>query len=173
MTMPSGLMVALPALAVVAVTMVVEAEISKRHERMLRARGAFEPVRDVYRLMQLAYPLSFVAMAVEGAMSRVPHLPLWVFGAALFLVAKLLKYWAIASLGDRWTFRVLVPVGETLVSDGPYRWMTHPNYIAVIGELLGMAFMMRSVVAGPVAILGFGMLITRRIAVENRALGRL
>lgn len=171
--MPAALTPALFTLVVVAVTMIGETCISTRNERALRARGALEPGRDVYPLMQVVYPLSFVAIAIEGALFGVASPVLLIIAVALFVVAKLLKYWAIATLGDRWTFRVLVPVGEPLVARGPYRWLSHPNYVAVVGELLAVATMMRSVVAGPVALVGFGVLIAKRIAVENRALGRL
>jgi methyltransferase len=53
---------------------------------------------------------------------------------------------------------------------GPYRWMSHPNYVAVAGELAGAALAVQALVAGPLAILGFGLLMWRRIAVEERAL---
>ena len=154
-------------------TMLTEAQVSRRHTRALRARGAIEPGRDVYQVMQVVYPLSFVAMMVEGVLYGIAGPKLWMCGALLFLTAKLFKYWAIFSLGDRWTFRILVPVGDSLVAHGPYRWMTHPNYVAVIGELIGTAVMMTSAVTGPLAVVGFGMLIGKRITVENRALGRL
>jgi methyltransferase len=89
----------------------------------------------------------------------------------VFGIAKALKYWAIATLGRRWTFRVLVPPGSTRIVAGPYRWMRHPNYVAVIGELAGAAAMMRAIVAGPIATVGFGALMLARIRIEERALG--
>ena len=61
-----------------------------------------------------------------------------VSGLVVFVVAKALKLWAIRSLGERWTFRVFVLPGSRLVTDGPYRWVRHPNYIAVVGELVGL-----------------------------------
>jgi methyltransferase len=91
-------------------------------------------------------------------------------GAVTLVAAKLLKFWAIASLGDRWTFRVLI-VPEPLVATGPYAFVRHPNYIAVIGELLGFALLVGAPVAGAVSLVGFGALLRRRIAVEERALG--
>ena len=160
-------------LGVVLAAMVVEAAISSRHERALRARGAVEPQNDVYRLMRMAYPLSFVAMTVEGGLFGVAEAIGWSAGGALFLAAKALKYWAMASLGVRWTFRVLVPADLPLVDHGPYRWVAHPNYLAVIGELCGTALMMAAPFTGIAAIAGFGALIAQRIAIENRALGRL
>jgi methyltransferase len=86
-------------------------------------------------------------------------------------MAKMLKWWAISSLGTRWTFRVLVPVGAPLVQSGPYRWMRHPNYVAVVGELVGAAMMLGAPWSGALAVLVFGALMLRRIHVEERALG--
>ena len=160
-------------LGVVLAAMVVEAAISSRHERELRARGAVEPGNDVYRLMQIVYPLSFVAMTVEGGLFGIAGAIGWSAEGALFLAAKALKCWSIAILGVRWTFRVLVPADFPLVRNGPYRWVAHPNYLAVIGELLGTALMMAAPFTGIASVVGFGTLIAQRIAIENRALGRL
>lgn len=157
------------ALGLVLLVMAVEASVSRRNETALRGRGAAEPAVDVYRTMQWAYPASFVVMAIEGAIFG-PPIGVQTFAGALLMVAsKALKFWAIASLGDRWTFRVLV-VPEPLVVRGPYAWIRHPNYVAVVGELVSMALLVGARVAGPVATVLFGLLIWRRIQVENRAL---
>jgi methyltransferase len=156
---------------IVVAPMLFEAALSRRNERQLRALGAAEPHDDVYWLMQLAYPAAFVAMLVEGWL-RGPRVDVVVSaGFAIFLGAKLLKYWAIVTLGVRWTFRVLVPPNSTRILIGPYRLLRHPNYLAVIGELLGAALVARAPVAGAIAILAFGALILLRIRVEERALG--
>jgi methyltransferase len=89
----------------------------------------------------------------------------------VLVASKALKGWAIASLGRRWTFRVLVVPGASLVTRGPYALARHPNYIAVIGELAGMALLVGARVIGPIATVLFSLLIRRRISVENRALG--
>jgi len=160
------------AAAIVFVPMLIETWISARNERGLRALGAVEPDGDVYRTMAIAYPAAFVAMAAEGAV-RGAGVDTW-FGAGLvvFALAKALKYWAIASLGSRWTFRVLVPPGSTRTVRGPYRWLAHPNYLAVTGELAGAALAMHALVAGPLAVAGFGWLMLRRIGIEENALAR-
>ena len=170
--MSRSLLAALSTLGLILTAMIVETVISGRHERALRARGAAEPAGDVYRLMQVAYPATFVAMVVEGGFFGVAGPIGWSTGVALFVAAKALKYWAMASLGVRWTFRVLVLPEMPLVRLGPYRWTPHPNYLAVIGELLGTAVMMAAPVTGLVSIIGFGTLIARRITIEDRALGR-
>ena len=155
---------------IVAMPLLFEAALSRRNERQLRAMGAAEPHDDVYWMMQVAYPLAFVAMLAEGW--RHPVVDVHVAeGFALYLGAKLLKYWTIFTLGVRWTFRVLVPPGSTRVLTGPYRVLRHPNYVAVMGEIVGAALIAHAPVTGTLATIGFGALILLRIRVEERALG--
>jgi methyltransferase len=66
---------------------------------------------------------------------------------------------------------VLVLPGAPLVSGGPYRLVRHPNYVGVVGELVAMALLSGARITGPLAVLGFGWLLLRRIAAEERALG--
>jgi methyltransferase len=151
--------------------MVLEAALSARHEALLRAGGAQEPAGDVFRAMQLAYPAAFLVMIGEAVLRQPAFDRVVVTGLAIFLTAKVLKYWTIAMLGSRWTFRVLVPPGSTRVLAGPYRFARHPNYVAVTGELIGVALMTHSIITGPLATIAFVLLIRRRIEVEERALG--
>src|SRR5262245_30826383 len=122
-----------PAIAVIALSAVLlvmagEAVLAGFNERMLLVRGAREAPDDVYATMRWAYPACFVAMAIEGAWNGPAPPAVLVAGLAIFGLAKALKAWAIASLGPRWTFRVIVPPEATLVTSGPYRLMNHPNY---------------------------------------------
>jgi methyltransferase len=158
-------------LAVVFGGMAIENVVSRRNERRLRAAGAREPHDDVIATMRVAYPAGFVAMGAEALLVDREGGNGWLAGGALiFVVAKAIKYWAIAALGPRWSFRVLVLDGATLVTHGPYRWMRHPNYVGVLGEILGVAVALRTPVAGAVALLTFTWLLRRRIAVEERML---
>ncbi len=164
--------VALGTLAAVMAVMAGEAVLSAHNAARLLARGAIEPPGDVIRLMQWAYPLGFVAMAIEGMLAGPATPSALVAGLVVFGIAKALKAWAIASLGPRWSFRVLVPPGEPPVATGPYRFLAHPNYLAVCGEIVGMALLVGASVSGAVTLVGFGWLMRRRIAVEDQALGR-
>jgi methyltransferase len=110
-------------------------------------------------------------MAVEGAMSGATADRVAMAGVGVMAMAKALKFWAIASLGPRWSYRVLVLPGVPLVTSGPYRLMRHPNYVGVMGELLGMALMTHARVTGPLGMIFFGWLLMRRIAAEERAMG--
>jgi methyltransferase len=156
---------------IVAVPMLFETVLSRRNEQQLRAMGAVEPHDDVYWMMRLAYPAVFVAMFVEGWPQRGIADVRVAEGFALFVGAKLLKYWVILTLGVRWTFRVLVPPGSTRVLAGPYRLLRHPNYVAVLAEIVGAALIAHAPVCGAIGTIGFGALLLLRIRVEERALG--
>ncbi len=168
-----------PSIAIAAVTtlavllvMAGEALLSSANERRLRARGAIEPEGDVIDRMRFAYPAAFVAMGLEGAIFGPTSRELLLFGLALFGLAKALKAWAIASLGSKWCYRVLVVPGEPLVTTGPYRFLSHPNYLAVVGEILSVAMIVWAPITGVLAAIGFGWLMIARIRIEDRALGR-
>jgi methyltransferase len=161
-----------PALALLAVIVMMLAELwlSTSNERVLVARGAIEAHDPVFTVMRVAYPAVFVAMAIEGAITGIELGPMTFAGVSLLFAAKALKFWAIASLGVRWSYRVLVMPGLPLVTAGPYRWFRHPNYLGVVGELVAMALMMHARVTGPLGTAFFGWLLFRRIAAEQRAM---
>jgi len=155
-------------LVIVFLPMLAEAWLAARNEHAQRARGGIEPPGDVYRLMRVAYPLSFAAMIAEGAWD--PSHAWWAAGLAVFVAAKALKWWAVAALGPAWTFRVIVRPDAPLVTSGPYRFVRHPNYVGVAGELAGVALMCGARVFGPLMTLIFCALMLKRMAVEDRAL---
>ncbi len=165
------LTVAVASLLAVLLIMLAELRLSRRNEARMRVLGAREPPEDVYRTMRWAYPAAFVLMAAEGAVIGPEPGAMTGAGVAVLAASKLLKAWAIASLGFRWTFRVLVVPGAPLVTHGPYAFARHPNYIAVVGELAGMALLVGARITGPIAAVLFCLLLRRRIRVENRALG--
>lgn len=151
--------------------MLVEARHSRRNDRQLRAQGALEPNGDVYRVMQVAYPGLFAAILAESLVRPPQSSARMAAGAAVFAAAKALKYWAIATLGHRWTFRVLVVPGLPPIATGPYRYLRHPNYAGVVGEYAGLALMANAPVTGALALALFGGLLRARIAIEERAMG--
>ncbi len=156
--------------AIVYALMIGEAVLSRRHERTLRARGAVEPRDDVYAVMQFAYPLAFAVPLLEGAWRGAGNAIWWASGCLLFVAGKAVKYWAIRTLGPLWSFRVLVVPGVPLITRGPYRFMRHPNYAGIFGEIAGVAAMMAAPVSGVVALLVFGVLLWKRVRVEEEAL---
>ena len=151
--------------------MLFEARRSAANERRLRLDGCARTGDDVYGAMQIAYPACFLAMVLEAWVSGRAFGVAALAGSVVFVGAKALKYWAIATLGDRWTFRVLVPARVQRTLGGPYRVLRHPNYIGVAGELVGLRSARGCAIAGALACAGFGALLIARIRVEERALG--
>jgi methyltransferase len=169
-------------LSVIAGLMLAETRLSRRHERRLLAEGAVAPHGDVYRTLAILYPAAFVLMGAEGAWhasAPAPKAeglgpetdPSWfAAGLVMFIAGKALKYWAIRTLGERWSFRVFIQPGRPLVATGPYQYLAHPNYVGVVGELVGAAMMFGARYAGPVMIALMGLALAARIRFENRAL---
>ena len=167
--------------------MLVEARRAARNERTQRRRGGIEPRGDVYAIMRVAYPGAFALMfgeaiwrsSVGGALyssltvGGAPPDPTMVTGLFVFAFAKALKWWAIVALGDCWTFRIVVVPGMRLVRSGPYRALSHPNYIAVVGELIGAGLALTAYATMPIAAIGFGVLILLRLRVERAVLANL
>jgi methyltransferase len=106
------------AVGLVAGQRLLELRLSRRHERILRARGAVERGGGHYPLMVGLHVMWLLSTLVEGIL-RGPGLPAyWPIPLALFLLVQPLRYWAIFSLGEYWNTRVLVVSGTRLVSTG-------------------------------------------------------
>lgn len=114
----------------------VELALAKSHERRLLARGGRAVADAPYKWMVLFHSLWLLATPLEiFLLDRVfnPWLGWPCF--LLFLSTMALRYWVIATLGDRWTTRIVVVPGEPPRLGGPYRFLRHPNYLAVIVEI--------------------------------------
>jgi methyltransferase len=152
-------------LALVTLQRLVELVWSRRNENRLRARGAIEVGAAHYPLI-VALHASWLASLWVAGWDR----PLdWPFAIA-FLVVQLGRAWVFMTLGSRWTARVLVVPGETLVRRGPYRFVRHPNYLVVSLEMMFLPLALGL----PAFAIGFGvanlLVLWWRIRVESRAL---
>jgi methyltransferase len=110
--------------------------LSARHLPYIRAQGGREYGRSHFPLIvavHMLFPVVFVFELVHYATRPGSMWALWLF---LFGVAQILRYAAIIALGRRWTTRVFVIPGAPLVRTGPYRWLRHPNYVAVVIEFI-------------------------------------
>jgi methyltransferase len=164
--------VATAAVAVVAVQRLGELAWSKRNERRLRARGAVEYGRSHYPAMVALHAGWLASMIIESR--RTGAAPRVVRGLALgaFVAAQPLRYWAIASLGDRWSTRVLVPPDEEPSTTGPYRYLDHPNYVAVVVELAALPVALGAWRTALWATVANAAVLRTRVAVERSALER-
>ena len=125
--------------AVVALERLYELRLSRRNIATAMAQGAVEHGQGHYRWMVLLHSALLVAAPAEAVFLARPMLPAlaWPMVACL-LLAQALRYWAIHSLGRRWNVRVVVLPGAVALRRGPYRWMRHPNYLAVVIEIAAL-----------------------------------
>lgn len=157
----------------VAVQRLLELRLSRRHERILRARGAVERGRGHYPLMVGLHVLWLVSTLVEGFLRGAALPPYWPVALALFLLVQPLRYWAILSLGEHWNTRILVVPGAKLVARGPYRYFPHPNYVVVFVEIATFPLIFGAWITALVFSILNAALLYVRIREENRALAQL
>src|SRR5262245_11576264 len=134
-------------LAVVVPFLILEAIRSRINEKYLRRRGAIEAAGDPYAAISFFYVGGFLAMAVEGYLRGGAVRPWLAVGLLIFTLAKLLKFYAVRALGPLWSFRILVLPERPIVTGGPYRYLRHPNYVAIFLEFAGVACMMPAPIA--------------------------
>ena len=154
-------------LALVTLERLAELWLSNRNTRRLLLRGAHEHAPGHYPLI----------VALHGAWLAIlwwlaPERPIQPFWLALFFLIELVRLWVLATLGERWTTRIIVIPGAPLVSAGPYRFTNHPNYLVVVAEILVLPLVFGLWRTALVFTLLNAALLAIRIRQENRALGR-
>jgi len=158
---------------VVAATRLAELRISRRNVRHLRARGGVERGARHYPWMVALHSGWLVAAPAEVWLARRPLVPALAVAMLLLLAAGIgLRLWAITTLGERWTTRVVVVPDAPLVGRGPYRWLRHPNYVGVSIEIVALPLIhtawLTALLFGAANVL----LLRVRIAVEEAALAQ-
>ncbi len=157
--------------ALVVVQRIAELRLARANERWARAHGAVEHGAGHYPAFFVLHAGWLLGWIVE-AWSRGPAFdPLWPVWLVAFALAEALRYWAIGSLGTRWNTRILVLPGRPLVGRGPYRYLRHPNYIAVAVELASVPLIFGAWGTALVATAAnAALLLGVRIPAEDRAL---
>ncbi|MEZ4217473.1 MAG: isoprenylcysteine carboxylmethyltransferase family protein [Myxococcota bacterium] len=158
-------------LALVGAERLVELALSRRNAARAFARGGVELGRGHFGAMRALHAGFLASCALEVVLLDRGFDPRVGFPMlALALAAQALRYWAIASLGDRWNVRVIVVPGEPVVTTGPYRWLRHPNYAAVALEGVALPLVHGAWCTAIAFTLLDAWLLRTRIAVEERAL---
>lgn len=117
-------------LALVSVQRLGELALAKRNTQRLLARGAREAAPGHYPLIVVLH-----ATWLAGLWWLAWNAPINLYWLAIFIVLQLLRVWVIATLGERWTTRIIVLPGAVRVRHGPFRFLNHPNYTIVIAEI--------------------------------------
>ncbi len=160
-------------LGAVAAERLVELVVSARNARWSFARGGAEHGRGHFPAMVTLHTALLVGCAAETVLADRPFLPALGWPALVAaLGSQVLRWWCIAALGPRWNTRVIIVPGLPLVSSGPYRWLRHPNYVAVVVEGLALPLVHTAWVTALVfTALNAVLLGWFRIPAEERALG--
>jgi methyltransferase len=159
-------------IALTALERLAELVVSARNARWSFARGAVESGRGHFPPMVALHTGLLLACLVEVHAADRPFVP-WLGWTALMLVlaSQALRWWCIATLGPRWNTRVIVVPGLPLVSRGPYRWIPHPNYVAVVVEGIALPLVHTAwITALGFTVLNAILLLGFRIPAEERAL---
>ena len=155
-------------IGLVAVQRAAELGLAAANTRRLRAQGAVEVDAGGYRCLVALHAAWLASLALLVPAAAAPSWPL----LGVYAVLQLGRLWVLATLGHRWTTRIIVLPGATLVTGGPYRYLRHPNYAIVAAEIAVFPLAFGAAALALVFSAANIVLLARRIAIEDRALGR-
>ncbi len=162
-------------IALVGLERLAELRLSLANTAWAKARGGREYGQGHYPPMVVLHTGLLIACVAEAHLADRPFIPALGWTAfALAVGSQALRWWCIATLGPQWNTRVIVVPGAPLVSRGPYRWLSHPNYVAVVVEGLALPLIHSAwVTALTFSVLNAVLLLRFRIPTEERALDTL
>jgi len=158
-------------LLAVGVERLVELTVSRRHAAWAFARGGVESGQGHFPAMVALHTGLLLGCAVEVVVADRPFVP-WLGWPmlALVLASQALRWWCVSTLGPQWNTRVIVVPDLPLVRTGPYRWLRHPNYVAVVVEGLALPLVHTAWVTALAFTVLDALVLSVRIRVEERAL---
>jgi methyltransferase len=161
-------------IGVVAVERLAEVVVSKRNRVWSQARGGVEFGAGHYPAMVALHTGLLAGCLVEAIALHRPFVPAlgWPM-FAIVLAAQALRWWCIATLDHQWNTRVIVVPGAARVAGGPYRFVPHPNYVAVIAEGVALPLVHTAWITALVFSMLNAFLLRTRVKVENAALASL
>jgi methyltransferase len=161
-------------IAAVAVERLAEMVVAERNRAWSYARGGIEFGAGHYPVMVVLHAALLVGCLVEPIVLHRPFIPAlgWPM-LAIVVAAQALRWWCIVTLDRQWTTRVVIIPGAARITGGPYRFVSHPNYVAVIAEGVALPLVHTAWVTAVVFTMLNAALLTARINVENAALASL
>ncbi|MFC8730409.1 isoprenylcysteine carboxyl methyltransferase family protein [Streptomyces bacillaris] len=158
----------------VAAERLAELVVARRNTRWSLARGGTEAGSGHYPAMVVLHTALLAGCPAEAHLTGRPFLPAlgWTM-AAVTVAAQLLRWWCITTLGPRWNTRVIVVPGLPRVTGGPYRWLRHPNYVAVAAEGIALPLVHGAWVTAVAFTVLNAALMAVRIRCEEEALAGL
>lgn len=160
--------------ALVAVQRLLELRLARRNARRKLADGGVEAGAGHYPAMVALHTLFLGASVAEVWLFGRPFVPLLAVSmVAVLVAAAALRWWVIATLGGEWTTRVIVVPGRPRIASGPYRFVSHPNYLAVAAEVAALPLVHTAYLTSALFTVANGALLAVRVRTEEEALRRL
>ena len=158
----------------IAVERLAELVVSKRNWQWSRERGGVEAGVGHYPVMVALHIALLAGCLIEVVVLDRPFIPALGWSMLAVVVgAQVLRWWCITTLGPQWNTRVIVVPGAPRVAGGPYRWIPHPNYVAVVVEGIALPMVHSAWLTAVVFTVANAALLRTRIRTENTALANL
>jgi methyltransferase len=155
-------------LAGVGLSRLIELEISRRHRRKLVERNIQRQPDPTYAWMVALHVAVLALAGCEVLWFGRPFLPaLAAVAATLFILATVLRWWTIRTLGEHWNTQLMDSASLGVVSTGPFRWVRHPNYLGVFVELVAIPLLHGAWISALVAAAGNAWVLRNRLKVEE------
>jgi len=147
-----------------------ELHLSRRHCRLLALRGGREFYPETFPRMVALHSLFLLALLVESYPWNVPPGPVTAILLVVFILLQAGRYWCIVSLGECWNTRIVLVPGGKVKKTGPYRWLSHPNYLLVTLEFMLLPLLMHAPYTMVLFFPANLLVVRQRIRLEEKAL---
>jgi methyltransferase len=158
-------------LAAVGLGRLSELGISRRRQRALAAHGVAQVPERRFHQMVLLHAGVLIGAGLEVRLLKRRFIPALAIPMGLvFMLANILRWWVIRSMAEHWNIRVMNSLSRGVVTGGPFRWVRHPNYLAVFLELLALPLMHSAWLTALLGGLAHVWVLRERIVIEERVL---
>lgn len=167
-TVSWGTLLFLALLVLVGVGRLLEMRLSRRHQRMLSAKGFPREAERGFSVMVAVHTAVLVGAAVEVLVTPRHVVPELAAAAGVaFLLANVLRWWVIHTMAEHWNVQVVNALSLGVVTTGPFRWVRHPNYVAVFVELLALPLIHSAYLTALLGAVAHVFILFRRITFEE------
>ena len=158
-------------LAAVGVLRLVELRVSRKHQERMLTQGAIRVRERHFKWIVVVHTGVLVGAALEVVLLHRPFLPLLAAPMfALFLASNLMRFWAVRALGDLWSVEVMDSTRIGVVTNGPFRFVRHPNYTGVILEMISLPLIHTAWITALATSAAYSITLSMRIRAEENVL---
>ena len=158
-------------LVLVGALRIFELRVSRSHQQRMMAQGASKVSEPHFRWIVVVHTGVLVGAAAEVVLLRRPFIP-WLAAVmfALFLASNGIRLWVVRTLGVRWSVQVMDAARLGVITTGPFRYVRHPNYAAVILEMISLPLIHTAWITALATSAAYSFALTKRIVAEERVL---